>query len=114
MHELPVVENLIRTLDRQTEQERYKRILEVHLVVGELSGIVDECIETYFDMLSEGHSCENAILTFEHEPATLKCLKCGHEFQHGKSFACPSCGGDSRLLKGTGGGFLVKSIKAEM
>ncbi|SKB47733.1 hydrogenase nickel incorporation protein HypA/HybF [Lachnospiraceae bacterium] len=113
MHELPIVEDLIRTLDKETEEKHFKKIMEINLVIGELSGVVDECVSMYFEMLSEGHSCEKAELHFEHTHAMLKCAKCGHEFPHGSSFSCPECGGEVRLIKGTGSEFLVKSIKAE-
>ncbi len=113
MHELPIVENLIRTLDKETEKNHYEKIVGIDLVIGELSGVVDECVTMYFEMLSEGHSCENAVLSYEHTSAQLKCSKCGHIFPHGRMFACPECGGESRLIKGTGSEFIIKSVRAE-
>lgn len=111
MHELPVVEDMIRTLDKESEEKNIERITEINLVIGELSGIIGECVQMYFDMLSKGHSCENAKLRFTHESAMLKCTGCGMEFPHIKSFDCPHCGAMGKLVKGSGREFLIKSVE---
>ncbi len=111
MHELPAVEDLIRTLDEESENKGISEISEIHIVIGELSSYIGECVQMYFDFLSEGHSCENAKLVFHHKKARFKCSSCGHEFDHEKDFACPLCGGEGRLIKGTGKEFLISSIK---
>ncbi len=111
MHELPAVEDLIRALDEESEKKGISRIEEVHLIIGELSSYVGECIQIYFDMLSDGHACEGAKLCFTHTKARFKCNACGHEFDHGSDFLCPKCGGDGTLIKGTGKEFMISSIK---
>ena len=83
MHELPAVEDLIRTLDEESERRGISRIEEVHIVIGELSSYVGECVNMYFDLLSAGHTCEGAKLFFEHTKARFKCSCCGLEFDHG-------------------------------
>ncbi len=110
MHELPAVEDQIRTLDEESENKGISQILEIHIVIGELSSYIGECVQMYFDLLSEGHSCENAKLIFHHTRARFKCISCGHEFDHDKDFTCPLCGGESRLIKGTGREFLINKL----
>lgn len=111
MHELPVVQDMIKTLDKESEEKGIKRIKEINLVIGELSGIIGECVQMYFDLLSKGHSSEGAVLKFTHISATLKCPSCGKEFPHEKSFDCPECGETGRLIKGSGREFLIKSVE---
>ncbi len=111
MHELPVVEDMIKTLDMESEEKGIQRIREINLRIGELSGIIGECVQMYFDMLSKGHSCEGAVLKFEHIPAMLKCTSCGAEFPHGKSFDCPECGSPGKLIKGSGREFMIRSVE---
>ena len=111
MHELPVVQDMIKTLDKESGEKGIEKIREINLVIGELSGIIGECVQMYFDMLSLGHSCEGAKLNFEHVPARLRCDSCGNEFPHEKSFVCPKCGGDAKLIKGSGREFLIKSVE---
>ncbi|MCR5774091.1 MAG: hydrogenase maturation nickel metallochaperone HypA [Lachnospiraceae bacterium] len=110
MHELPAVEDMIRALDEESESRGISKIKEVHLVIGELSSYVGECVQMYFDILSEGHSCENAKLYFTHTKARFKCRDCGHEFDHGVDFVCPLCKGEGRLIKGTGKEFLIRKL----
>lgn len=110
MHELPAVEDMIRTLDEESEKKQIKRIKEIHLTIGELSSYVGECIEMYFDLLSAGHSCEGAKLFFTHTKARFRCVSCGYEFDHDNSFTCPKCGADGRLVQGTGREFLISSL----
>ncbi|MBQ7584371.1 MAG: hydrogenase maturation nickel metallochaperone HypA [Lachnospiraceae bacterium] len=111
MHELPAVEDIIRTLDEESEKQGIERIEEVHIVIGELSSYVGECIELYFDLLSAGHTCEGAKLFFTRVGARFRCEGCGNEFLHAKGFSCPKCGGDGRLIPGTGKEFLISSVK---
>ena len=111
MHELPAVEDMIRSLDEESEKRNISRIAEVHITIGELSSYIGECVRMYFDLLSEGHTCEGASLFFTHTKARFICTKCGHEFEHGSDFVCPECGADGRLIPGTGKEFLISSIR---
>ncbi len=113
MHELPAVEAMIATLDEESEKNGIKRIEEIYLTIGELSSYVGECIELYFDLLSAGHSCEGAKLFFTHTRARFRCISCGNEFDHDRDFTCPVCGGEGRLIPGTGKEFLISRIKGE-
>ncbi len=102
---------MIKTLDQTSEEKGITEIKEINLVIGELSGIIGECVQMYFDMLSKGHTCEKAVLRFTHVPAMLKCTGCGKEFPHEKSFNCPDCGCSGKLIKGSGREFLIKSVE---
>lgn len=110
MHELPAVEDLIRTLDRESEDKGISSIKEIHLIIGELSSYVGECVQMYFDILSEGHSCEGARLFIHNKRSRFRCLSCGHEFEHGRDFSCPLCQGEGRLIPGTGREFMIEKI----
>lgn len=113
MHELPMVMNLLTLVQQTAQKNKLRKVTEIDLGIGELSDLVDDCIQLYFDTASEGTVCENATLVFERNPAILKCTKCGKEFPHVRSFQCPDCGGDTVLVRGTGTGFVVKRIQGE-
>jgi hydrogenase nickel incorporation protein HypA/HybF len=102
MHELPVVLDLLRVMDEEAKKRSLHKVSRIRLVIGELSSIIDESVQMYFEIAAKDSVCANATLEFEHRPAVLKCLKCGKEFPHEKSFSCPDCGGDATLVKGTG------------
>ena len=111
MHELPVVLDILRVMNEEAEKRGFRKITRINLVIGELSSIVDECVQMYFDVAAKGSICSGAKLTFEHRPAILRCQKCGREFPHNRSFSCPVCGGDSVLVKGTGREFYIRSFE---
>lgn len=113
MHEFPIVQDVIKTVTREAERLGVKKIAAITLVLGELSSVIDESVQMYFELLAEGTPCEGAVLRFEYRPAVLRCVCCGFEFPHQKSFLCPHCGGESRLVKGTGREMLIKSIKPD-
>lgn len=113
MHELPMVMDLLSLMQQTAKKNQLKKITQINIRIGELSDLVDDCIQLYFDTAAEGTVCENARLVFERDPAILRCTKCGREFPHLHSFQCPDCGGDAVLVRGTGTGFTVKQIQGE-
>ncbi len=88
-------------------------VAKITIVLGELSSVMDESVQMYFELLAEGTPCEGARLVFEHKPAMLRCTACGHEFPHGRNFSCLRCGGESVLIKGTGQEMYIRSIDGE-
>lgn len=113
MHELPVVQDVIKIAADEAAERGFVRVTKITIVLGELSSVMDECVQMYFELLGEGTVCASAKLCFEHVPATLRCTVCGRQFAHVKSFDCPDCGGSSVLVKGTGKEMYVKSIDGE-
>jgi len=111
MHELPITEGILKIA---TEAAGGRRIVTIHLVVGELSSIVDDSVQFYFDMLSKGTPAESAVLNFQRLPATATCSACGLVFGVKAPLVpeCPQCG--SVLLAITGGRELrVESIEVD-
>jgi hydrogenase nickel incorporation protein HypA/HybF len=113
MHELPVVLDIINVMKEEAKKRNFHRITKITLVIGELSSIVDESVQMYFEVAAKDTPCAEAALVFEHRPAMLKCLSCGKEFPHERSFNCPFCGGDSSLVRGTGTEFYIKSFDGD-
>lgn len=113
MHELPVVLDIIREMDEQAEKNAFQKITRIRLVIGELSSIIDESVQMYFEVAAKGRPCEGAELAFEHRPAMLRCRNCGKEFPHRHSFQCPDCGGDGLLIRGTGREFYIRSFDGQ-
>lgn len=113
MHELPIIQGLLETASAVARKEELSRVTCVTLRVGELSDLVDECMQLYWEMAGEGTVCEGASLRIRREPATFVCRSCGRKFPHSEGFFCPCCGGDATLVPGTGTGCVVENIEGD-
>ena len=114
MHELPVVLDIVRIMDEEAKKHKFQKITRIDLVIGELSSIIDESVQMYFEVAAKSSPCAGAKLIFERRSAMLKCQCCGTEFPHEKScFQCPVCNGDSVLIKGTGNEFYIRSFEGQ-
>lgn len=113
MHELSVTESVIEIITRHAEQAEAKRIVRVYLVVGELSSIVDDSVQFYFDFLAQDTLAKGAELVFRRLPVTLECGSCRHQWEpNSADWICPSCGASqARVIKGRE--FYVDSIEVE-
>lgn len=113
MHELSITESLLEIAIRHAEEADAGRIVQLNIVVGELSSIVDESVQFYWDIVSAGTIAEGAKLHFERVEGRLRCLGCGHEFSlGGDSFTCPACGQEEVVIAG-GDEFRLESIEVE-
>jgi hydrogenase nickel incorporation protein HypA/HybF len=114
MHELPVTQAILDTALNAAQQAGARRILAIDLVVGELSGIVDDSVQFYFDILSQGTLAQGAMLRFQRQPAQARCLDCGHSYPAAPPLApfCPACGG-ARVQVSGGRQFFLESIEID-
>jgi hydrogenase nickel incorporation protein HypA/HybF len=68
------------------------RITKINLVIGELSGVVGECVQFYFDFLKKDNAAEEATIDFKLVPAELRCRNCLTNFNPQDSdWVCPNC-----------------------
>jgi hydrogenase nickel incorporation protein HypA/HybF len=93
MHELSVTQSILDIATRHAEQAGAQRILAINLVIGELTGFVDDSIQFYFDFLSQDTPAQGASLNFERTAASVRCHSCGAEYAppHSHLWACPEC-----------------------
>jgi hydrogenase nickel incorporation protein HypA/HybF len=92
MHELSVTESILEIALRHAQESKASRILNLYLVVGQLSSIVDDSVQFYWDMISQETICAGARLHFERVPATLTCLDCSQTYTlDGELTVCPHC-----------------------
>jgi hydrogenase nickel incorporation protein HypA/HybF len=53
--------------------------------------IVDDSVQFYWDIISEGTIAQGATLHFDRRPAMLRCQGCCCEFPMNEGFVCPQC-----------------------
>ena len=114
MHELPVTQGILDVAIKAAQANKAARITAIHLVVGELSSIVDDSVQFYFDLLSRDTIAAGAILNITRRAAAATCLDCQYLFDvHAPlATACPQCGG-LRLRVAGGREFYVDSIDVD-
>ena len=113
MHELAVTESILNIAVRHATQANAVRVTSVHLVIGQLSSIVDDSVQFYWDMISAETICTGAQLHFERRPATLQCLECDRTYAlDGELTDCPNCH-SARIKVVSGEEFYLESIEVE-
>jgi hydrogenase nickel incorporation protein HypA/HybF len=113
MHELAVTESIIEIVLRHARQAGATRVTRIDLLIGDLSSIVDDSVQFYFDMISKGTIAEGARLAFNRVPGRFRCWDCQATFApDGRAYLCPECGG-ARVEVVAGREFRVESIEVE-
>ena len=111
MHELAIIQSILEIVQRKSMECGAQRVSGIQLALGDWSGLVDDSIQFYFDMLSEGTIAQGAMLSFRRIPPRFHCRSCGTDFAPLEyDWRCPGCqslGGD--LVAGRE--FLVESIE---
>ncbi len=94
MHEYAVTQSMINIALNEAKRAGASKILEIRLVIGDLSTILDDSVQMYFDIMSEGTIAQGAKLVFKRVKAEFKCKECGEVFvKPPQGFDCPKCGG---------------------
>jgi len=113
MHELAITQDILSLALDHAGRARATRVSALHLVLGELSTVVDDSVQFYWDIVSQGTICEGARLHFQRLPARLTCRECGTGYNMDVGPApCPDCG-SSRVQLTEGLEFRLDSIDVE-
>lgn len=94
MHEMAIVEGLMRILQKQAAQHGAARIARVTVKVGRLRAVEPQQLVACFEMFAEGTVAEGAQLVVDEVAVRARCKACGVEFEVPRyRFECPGCGG---------------------
>ena len=92
MHEASITESMLSLALEKAAEAKAGKITRINLVVGELSGVVGDCVQFYFDAISKNTIAEGAALNFETKPTQIRCRKCQTVFTPtNHEWACPQC-----------------------
>ena len=113
MHELSITESILNIASKHAATHGARRVTNLYLKIGQLSSIVDDSVQFYWDMISTGTICAGATLHFERVPAILECLECGRPYPIQQELTpCPECG-STRVKTIAGDEFQLESIEIE-
>ncbi len=93
MHELSITQSILDIVLRHAQRADAGRIVAINLVIGELTGFVDDSIQFYFDFLSKDTMAQDARLNFQRIAPLARCHACGAEYTPPDSrlWTCPEC-----------------------
>lgn len=115
MHELSIMSNILDIVMEYATKNGAKKVAKVYLQVGDLSDLLPEWMQMYFDFVSKDTIADKAELVIERVPAVLKCKKCLNEFTMNREnwqFTCPKCNEtDVEIISGRE--FKILSIEVE-
>ncbi len=113
MHEFYVTQQIIAIACEEAGKQQAKTIDKIHLVVGELTGIIDESVRFYFPLLAENTIAAQADLIIKTVPAKLYCPVCAKHFNKTFDYACPNCSRKGVLTE-QGREFYIESIEVDV
>lgn len=113
IHELSITEEILRISIENARYENARRILSIHIKIGEITGFNPESIQFYFSIISRGTIAENAELKMEIVPSSAKCINCGKVYSiQERVLICPYCGDiNSEIL--TGKDVIIETLEVE-
>ena len=111
---------IVEIVSNEAKKRNAKKILEVHLVIGQLNFIGKEQLKFSYKILTEKTLLESSKLVIREEEANVECDSCGYEgplnFEGAQTFhlmiptlVCPKCGKIVEIIKGKE--FFIKSVK---
>lgn len=113
MHELSITEHILEDCLKEAKRLKASKIRVIRLCIGQLKGIVPDCIQIYLDMLSEGTPAEGARIEAEFLPVKVRCRECRREGQISPHhLECPHCGSLALELL-SGREFYIKSMEVD-
>lgn len=102
MHEMSIALSIIELVEAEVKKAGAKKVNEIELEIGTLSGVQIEALEFAMDAAVINTCLEGAKLNISQVQATAKCNNCGHTFGTDNYFPlCPECEKyDNSMIKG--------------
>ena len=120
MHEGSITTQIVESVLKEANQQKAKKVIEVHLVIGSLTFLNPEQVKFWYEMLTKETIMENSRLVVEENQGTVRCSRCDYEgsFKYVDDPAlhapiptlqCPKCENIVEIVSGKD--CIVKSIK---
>ena len=113
MHELAVTESILKICKDEQRKNSFNKINEIRIRIGELTGLVPDCIDYYFEVISKGTIGEGAKITVEKLPIIIECKECLYKSEIDSGiYSCPKCN-SFRISIINGKEFYIDSLEVE-
>jgi len=113
MHELAITQSILDIAEKVGKEHKIKRVREIRIKLGAYSGVVPQCIQDYFDVISHGTIVEGAKLDIQTLPVVVHCNVCGQDSEiDRRHIRCPLCNStDLKMLQGRE--FYLESLEVD-
>ncbi len=113
MHELAITQSILDIAEQVAREHGATRVREVRIMLGEYSGVVPQCVQDYFDVISQGTIAQGAVLNIQRLPVVIHCQDCGQDSQIDRRHVrCPQCGSTHlKLIQGRE--FYIESLEVD-
>jgi hydrogenase nickel incorporation protein HypA/HybF len=107
VHELAVIQGVV---DQVTARLGQTRVIEVHLTIGRLSGVVPDALRFCFDLAAAGTILDGAALEIDEPDGRARCRTCQRDFTVARPILlCPCGSADVQVISGQE--MLIRSVK---
>ena len=112
MHELGIMDAVIRTVSRIIKEENLTQVQKIVLEIGELSGTLPHFITSCYKAVVADTPYKDTELVIEVVPGIARCNDCQIEFHIDiETLCCPTCQGKN-LTPIAGKDLTIKEIEA--
>jgi hydrogenase nickel incorporation protein HypA/HybF len=113
MHELSIAQSMFGLVLEQAKKADASKVVNINLVIGEMTGVVVESVQFYLDFLGKGTAAEKAALNIKKVPAQATCRACHRTFELPEfERTCPYCKEEGLEITG-GTELFLESIEVE-
>lgn len=116
MHELSLVQGLLKQLERLVEENKAGEVLKVRVEIGPRSGIVIDSFRFGFEILAAEHKlCRQAELEVITPEPVCRCCNCGVLIEgndYGLVETCTECGSGNLFPEG-GDQLILQQVEME-
>lgn len=113
MHELSLVQALVRVAEEETRAAGATRVLVLELSLGALSGVVEHYLRAAYPIAARGTLLETAELRIVQVEGQGFCPICEREFLLAELLdPCPTCGGYASEIR-AGQQLILTSLEVE-
>jgi hydrogenase nickel incorporation protein HypA/HybF len=99
MHEYSIVQSLVDSVALAVGT-RDAAVSEVHVGIGEMSGVDCGLLTTAYEVFRAGTLCEHASLTIDRIPVNWQCPRCHVQIANGAFLRCADCNEPAELASG--------------
>ena len=112
MHEYSLMTALMDRVEAEAASHRAIAVHRVRVLIGELSGVEADLLESAFEIARTGTICARAALDIERVAARWACPTCRRTLAACDRLQCPACGTPAALA--SGGEILLGQIELEV